>query len=530
MKKILLYYHTLKYLKFKQIRYRAYYALRVRWRKLTKFKYDFNSEKAFTTNSLTLLPSIPNYTSFFPDNSFSFLNLEKIFNDNIDWNYNEYGKLWTYNLTYFEYLNQKELDPEIGVQLIRDFIQKIDTTKDGLEPFPISLRIMNWVKFLTKNNIQDSKIDQSLYIQTEILIDKLEYHLLGNHLLENGFALLFAAYYFSDENFYEKAATIFWSELKEQILADGAHFELSPMYHCLMLYRVLDCINLMQQNQDIQFKKHMELEIAILTSASVMLGWLKKMTFKNGQIPRLNDTAEGIAPSSQQLFDYAKRLLLTPPEISFTESGYRKFQFADYECIVDVGHIGPDYIPGHAHSDTFHFVIHAKGQPFIVDTGISTYENDENRQRERSTSAHNTVQIGEVEQSEVWGGFRVARRAKICDLNEAKNTIKASHTGYAHIGATHAREFVFSEKKIDIKDSVQSKKNATAQAFIHFHPDVDVRLEGEKIITDLGVLTVQNCVNIDVEKYLYADGFNKRRESTRIILTFEGELTTTILT
>jgi len=503
--------------------------LRARWRKLTKFKYDFNSEKSFTINSLTLLPSIPNHSSFLSNNSFSFLNLEKKFNDNIDWNFNEYGKLWTYNLTYFEYLNQAEIAPEIGVQLIRDFIQKTDSIKDGLEPFPISLRIINWIKFLTKNNIKDSEIDQHLYIQAEILVDKLEYHLLGNHLLENGFALLFAAYYFSDENFYEKAATIFWSELKEQILADGAHFELSPMYHCLMLYRMLDSTNLMQQNQHIQFKNHMELEIAILTSTSLMIGWLKKMTLQNGQIPRLNDTSEGIAPSSQQLLDYAQRLQLTPPEISLTKSGYRKYESTDYECIVDTGHIGPDYLAAHAHADTFNFVVHTNGQPFIIDTGISTYENDENRHRERSTSAHNTIQIGEVEQSEVWSSFRVARRAKVFNLNETKNTIKASHNGYTRIGATHTREFVFSEKEIFIKDIISTKKPIQKRAFIHFHPNIKVVLKDNMVETNLGKIQIVGSENIKLASYLYAKGFNDRVEAQKIIVTFAKELETNIL-
>ena len=178
-----------------------------------------------------------------------------------------------------------------------------------------------------------------------------------------------------------------------------------------------------------------------------MLAWLRQITFQNGDFPRLNDSASEIAPTPDELFGYAARLNVEIKNIALKESGYRKFQFADYEYIVDVGHIGPSYLAAHAHSDTFNFVIHAKGQPFVVDTGISTYENDENRQRERSTSAHNTVQIGEVEQSEIWSSFRVAQRAKIINLKETKNTIKASHNGYARIGATHTREFIFSEKK-----------------------------------------------------------------------------------
>ena len=40
------------------------------------------------------------------------------------------------------------------------------------------------------------------------------------------------------------------------------------------------------------------------------------------------------------------------------------------------------------------------------------------RQYERATHSHNTVKIGSKEQTQVWGGFRVAKRAKITHLIE----------------------------------------------------------------------------------------------------------------
>ena len=61
---------------------------------------------------------------------------------------------------------------------------------------------------------------------------------MGNHLLENGFSLLFGSYYFRDEKLYSKAKEIIKTELREQILDDGAHFELSPMYHSIILHRI----------------------------------------------------------------------------------------------------------------------------------------------------------------------------------------------------------------------------------------------------------------------------------------------------
>ena len=37
---------------------------------------------------------------------------------------------------------------EIGLILIHDYITKYSTVKDGKEPYPTSIRIINWVKFI----------------------------------------------------------------------------------------------------------------------------------------------------------------------------------------------------------------------------------------------------------------------------------------------------------------------------------------------------------------------------------------------
>lgn len=417
-------YNTVKYLKPKQIYFRLFYFARNRYRKKIGFAYPISFD--FQTKKLFLDESISTQQIFRKNNEFEFLNLSKKFDDTIDWNFFEYGKLWTYNISYFDFLNQNEISKEQSLELIYDFIENDDILKDALEPFPISLRGINWVKFLSNNSIEDKKIDDILYKHYQILMDNLEYHLLGNHLLENGFSLLFGAYYFEDESMYQKAKEILESELEEQILDDGAHFELTPMYHQIMFFRLLDCINLVKNNDF----KNQELLNFLVSVACKMLSWLKNITFKNGEIPLLNDSAFGIAPSSSELFDYASRLDIKNMDLKFSESGYRKVEKDSYECVVDIGNIGPDYIPGHAHSDTFNFVVNFEDKPFIVDTGLSTYESNHRRTVERSTYSHNTVEVNKKDQSEVWGGFRVANRAKIINIEEKENKIKASHNGY----------------------------------------------------------------------------------------------------
>ena len=229
--RLILYINTIKYLKIKQVFFRFYYFLKSR---VLKKSPSNRIPPKFIP--IIWQNGIDNYTSFIiTDLTFNFLNISHSFNKEINWNYSNHGKLWIYNLNYFDFLNQDNIVKENALFLIKDFIQKKDSAIDGNEPYPISLRCINWIKFLSKFKIQNSETDNILYNDLVFLSKNLEYHLLGNHLLENAFSLFFGAYYFQDDLFYQKAKRLLKQELDEQILKDGAHFELSPMYHQIIL-------------------------------------------------------------------------------------------------------------------------------------------------------------------------------------------------------------------------------------------------------------------------------------------------------
>jgi len=497
-------FNTLKYLKPVQIYYRGYYFVRKKLKKHYPFFLEANSHKIHFENKINSFCS-------YKDGTFTFLNLSKKFDD-IDWNFKEFGKLWTYNLNYFDYLNQKEIKKEDGLRLVYDFIDNIKSIEDGFESYPISLRIINWIKFLSRFEIKDKKIDNSLYAQSRILYDNLEYHLLGNHLLENGFALFFAGYYFDDKKLLNKAKEILKYELNEQILDDGGHFELSPMYHQIIFYRLLDTINLIKSNETDDVLKFLEQKAALMNS------WLKNITFSNGDIPLLNDSANKIAPTSKKLFEYFNNLKLKIQNLTLTSSGYRKITKNSYECIVDIGEIGAGYIPGHAHADTFNFVLYKNGKPFIVDTGISTYEENSDRYYERSTKAHNTVEVNNTDSSEVWGSFRVANRAHIIDAKEEKDFISAKHDGYKKFGILHTRSWRFFEDRIIITDKLSKKSKAVFR--LHFHPNIDN-------------VDIKNYIktkkNYNIKKSYVAFEFNKKMDAYLLEIEFEKELKVEIL-
>ena len=506
MNKFFLYFNTIRHLRLKQVIYQLLYRL--------KPKRKWDSVPGIKTSSeygnLIFSPWIDKYPSLDSD-VFKFLNLRKqFFGFEVDWNFAGFGKLWNFNLNYMDFLLQTDLESETGLKLMHNYAERLNPGSTGLEPYPISLRGINWIKFFSKNKIQDKNLDSSLRRQYGVLFENPEYHLMGNHLLENGFSLLFAAFYFRDKILYNKAKEIISTELKEQVLNDGAHFELSPMYHQIILDRLLDSVNLLQNNK--HFKDQAEFLNMMQLKASSMIIWLNAISFQNGEIPLLNDSARGIAPTSIELSNYALRLGIVDSEpdnnITLLSSGYRRFGGSSYDCIADTGSIGPDYQPGHAHADSFTFELYFNGKPLIVDTGVSTYEKNSRRQLERSTISHNTVEVGSRNSSQVWDGFRVGTRAEVISTEETDKERVVRHNGYRNFGIIHERKFSSGENSFSIEDRLVGKKKLPTLSRFHFHPDSEIRTENNIIFFQGGHLALENIENFAVRDYLYAPEFN----------------------
>lgn len=520
MNKLSRYYHTLKHLKPIQIRYQVWYRLRNRF-----FPVDLPVIHHLPDyRKLVLHPFPDQHTHYLGNKHFRFLNLDQIFKEKINWNYKGHGKLWTYHLNYFEYLHQPDMDTETGLKLIRDFISKLECRSEGLDPYPISLRTINWIKFMIDHNTWPEDLIQSLYTQYDVLSKKIEYHLLGNHLLENGFSMLFGAVLFQDQKFTRIAKKILTAELEEQILSDGAHAELSPAYHCMLLQRALDGYNLLTQNEHCLEYLEKQLEEVI----PEMVNWLHTITFQNDELPMVNDSIHGHVLSPKQLRDYARKLGFNTDTCQLSESGYRKFEKGHFELFTDVGEIGLSYQPGHVHSDTFSFVLHHRGKPLIVDKGVSTYEKNSLRQEERGTASHNTVMVNAEEQSDVWSGFRVGRRASTRILEESGHQLVATHDGYRHIGITHTRSWKITNNKVVIFDSIDGG-NVLCEAYLHFHPLQKVKkIDDQLYMADGLKIELQHAEHSTLETYKWAAGMNRVESAKKIKIKFLNKLETII--
>lgn len=463
---------------------------------VTQPQIDTDTLPPFLTLPLVTEAHAPSQLEDIDAGYFTFINRRLHLGRPVNWFPEEATQLWRYNLHYFEYAaamgwafarENNKAAYETFRALVLDWINACPpATPVAWDPYPISLRVSNWLKAYSamepalQADIEfAATLRSSIYNQMLFLEQNIEYHLLGNHLIENGRALLLAGLFFQDETarrWRTKGEQILWQELREQFLKDGAHYERSPMYHQIMLGLYQDVADVLEARQE-------QVPPGLHDLIRSMRTWLAATLHPDGEIALFNDAAFGIAGSPSIFLQGDER---TDDGLqSFADSGY--FTFRQKErgnyLLLDCGPLGPEYQPGHGHCDTLSYELSVGGQRMIVDSGVESYYGDLDwRLYYRSTRAHNTVVVDGAEQSEIWSRFRVGQRAQPKevhweDAGEALAYVTAAHTGYQRLpGAVeHRRWMCWVDRKFWLVcDRITGDGSHQAESLIHLHPRAEI--------------------------------------------------------
>jgi uncharacterized heparinase superfamily protein len=210
-----------------------------------------------------------------------------------------------------------------------------------------------------------------------------------------------------------------------------------------------------------------------------------------------------------------------------TESGYLRADATDAVMLMDVAPIGPDYLPGHAHADTLSFELSLFGQRVIVNGGTSQYGVGPGRDEERGTAAKSTVTVDGENSSEVWAGFRVARRARPFDLVVRQSAegvqVDCAHDGYRRLSGhpVHRRSWRMRAGRLQVEDSVEGGNHCSVARF-HVPPAVAITVDHSG---DAGTLQLPGDRSVRwtvvrgtarVEESVYCPEFG-RRDPTRCL-------------
>ena len=456
-----------------------------------------------------------------------------------DWNPRSADRLWRFHLHYFDWVwafvnhadNAWARDQFRGLWTSWRTQSRLGRL-DAWSPYVASLRVWNMAgafdSLVAGTDIEDEVLAQ-IRLHAGFIRWNLELDVGGNHLLKNAKALVGLGVFLGDRRLLRKGLRLERTILGTQILDDGGHFERSPSYHCQVLEDLED-LELLQASAGLEEPR--QLGGAVLA----MRSWLGSLLMPGGGVPDLNDSWH---------VSNSRLLLLRPiPDrrrlSTLHESGYVVVRpRPGTQLVLDVGPPGPADLPAHSQADALSFVVSVNNQRVIVDSGVSTYESSTTREYERSTRAHSTVEIDGVNQSEVWGVFRLGRRATVALLRAedlgSKIVVSGFHDGYQRLPGSpiHHRTWCIDMAGIVITDTITG-------AGVHLITQRLVLAPGEIAVAAEGSVEVAGCifatptVNGSVVPWVVsasevADGLGATQLSSHLTLELELGLPATLM-
>lgn len=445
-----------------------------------------------------------------------------------DWATANAPLLWRYNLHYLEWLWALPAEERLAAAL--DWSRRNPPTPGavGWAPYPTSLRLPTLCMLAAHDPEAAGKLWPTIWRQAEHLSHRLEYHLLGNHLLENGIALAFTGACFADpdaDRWLHTGLGLLRDQLPEQVLRDGMHFERSPMYQV----RLVHALALAANTGNEQVRSLVVDPLARMTAA------LESLCHPDGQIALFNDAAFGVYPEPGTVTAFARAVLGDdrngPRHTHLPDAGYFMDRTPGGDAVFcDAGPLGPDYLPGHAHGDIFSFELSLGGNRIVVDAGTYDYVPSEMRSYCRSTAAHNTVTVDDADQAEFWSAFRVGRRGRPHGIVHAAATdgftLSGWHDGFRHLRGRpiHRREFRWHDAGVlVVRDEVIATKAVTVASRIHLHPDCRISEVADRIVRGTHgdvpfTLAVAEGPAPRVTDGWYCPGFGVRQRNPVIVL------------
>ena len=514
--KSILYFNTVKYLKPTQLIYQVINRLRPKdaFIKYQKKNVNYSEYDIW----IKQLDENEEYSErFLPDellkNQLTLLHETRAFDR---WKFPDASHLWNFNLHYLEYLvalksrYKKSSDEKYKKKLneiLNDWYERGLSESDSNHPYTISLRIINLL--LIADVITDKqKLYDSIYAQYRFLLKHQEKHLLGNHYLENLKAIVVCSLIFNQQKICNKYIKRLLKEIEEQITSDGLHFELSLMYHKIVLEDLIRVAVILKQAGKDEYEQ--------------LVAYIRKMTTALNSLeaginrtPLFNDSGDNVAKTSASLLEACKTLFGIEPEQKSNIAGYYKLYDEHLTLIADGGKSGPEYMPGHAHCDCLSYELFYNGKPLFVNSGTYQYQG-ETRRYFRSTKAHNTVEINNHEQSELWGEHRAARRINNIKVSAEENKIIGQYKNYS--GELHQRTIELNNQILKVTD----KTAGAAKSYLHLVPGLvysDGKISGNGISINVKTINSQ----ITVEQGLYASDFGKKEENTVLVFNWNKD-------
>ncbi len=412
----------------------------------------------------------------------------------------------------------------------------------------VAIRSINWIWgyyfFRHSRHLNpdvQSRIASSLAVHGEYIWNNLEFdkRILGgryvrhngNHFLSDLVGLIYLGLVLPGaraKQWLTWAVDELDREMQIQVLSDGAHWELSPAYHRLVLELVLPAVILCSQNDIV-------VPGTLRRACEMMCEYTMHFLKPDGRCPLVRDADDGrvchfdkaeyrdhrhllaLAGVFLGREDFVRRAgrvsgeilwMLGPAGITrgkamagpaqelasraFPDAGFYVLRDGEqlhvFVNCADIGMKGT--YGGHAHNDCLGFELYYGGTTFISDCGTFNYSGDPaGRNAFRATASHNTARVDGLEinrfSERALFGMENDARPKVLDWRTEPHFdyLRAEHFGYTRLPAPviHRRSFLLDRASqcLILEDHFRGSGRHLFELFFHFLPGIEVELVSE---------------------------------------------------
>jgi len=158
----------------------------------------------------------------------------------------------------------------------------------------------------------------------------------------------------------------------------------------------------------------------------------------------------------------------------------------------------------------------------VVDTGTGSYQNSEIRRLCRSTGAHNVPMLEGNEQSDMWGDFRVGKRAQLMTAGHLEHSFELQWRDMNE--NIFIRRIDWGESSLRIRDIRHvGQADGRFVSLLHLAPGMRP-IPGERILIEADgrpFCTISTGCRVEIEPSVYYPEFGPGVENHRLRFTSE---------
>jgi len=458
-------------------------------------------------------------------------------------------------------------------------------------PLELGIRLINWVwalELIRPAEVISSDLNKRLLVSvfqhlSEITRKYSRYSSANNHLIGEAAGVFIASSYFkglkSARQWRAESREILSREILRQTYEDGGGREQALGYHLFVL-QFFTFAGLVARNAGCDFERE------YWERLERMFEFIGVMAEGGESLPMIGDCDDGyvldlgdrphivhsymsvgavlfdrpdfktmgsefsqvgfwlLGPGAHECFEMLADAGAGPGigSRAFPDSGYyllqhgRRDQSDRLSVVFDCGELGFESIAAHGHSDALSLTLRAFGVDVLVDPGTYDYfTHGDWRDYFRSTRAHNTVVVDDVDQSEMLGSFLWGKKAQAtCKLwapSACGGRVVGQHDGYTRFEdpVVHHRAVTLDEDLLVVEDEIIAKGDH--EVSIHWHLGEQCHIEAlgnnrYEVDCGAGKVVMDLDSRLDVELFRGSEepklgwvsrGYHSKKPSTTLV-------------